>query len=182
MPHQHTGRLCRAPEELAPEELAVLDRARSRAAQATSPAQPHHGALDLAGTVDWNLDKFARVRVAVVGHPLGTKNLQGLGDLRRREFDNYALLPEIRKDLTTDEKGVFGVLLLTVDILPGAKPFNNCGKWIHAISGSQVRWLPVWPLRGANSIPMEPPPRYGAAEFPAKHYVLGLSDGETCSW
>ena len=96
MPHQHPGPLCRAPEELAPEELApeelaVLDRARSRAAQATSPAQPHHGALDLAGTIDWNLDKFARVWVAVVGHPLGTKNLQGLGDLRRREFDGWRL-------------------------------------------------------------------------------------------
>ena len=59
-------------------------------------------------------------------------DLQRFGHLGRRELDDDPLLPEIRKHLATDEERVLAVLLLTVDILPGAEPFNNGGEWIHA--------------------------------------------------
>lgn len=69
--------------------------------------------------------------VAIVGHALGTDDLQGFRHLGRSKLYDNTLLAEIGKHLAANEEAVLPILILAVYILPGAESLDNSGKWIH---------------------------------------------------
>jgi len=105
------------------------DRPGGRAAEAACPTQPHHRPLNLARTIDGNLNELAGVRVAIVGLTLGALDLEGFSHLWGSQFDDNAFSAEVGKDLPSNEEAVLGLYLVPGDVFPGTEALYNRLNW-----------------------------------------------------